>query len=82
MNDTKTLKVVYQANQKEKFLTKILLSDSLIVSLKTSYKNSSTFLCNFDFVNNCSNENSKFKVLHAFFKCTWDSDNKGQEKKI
>ena len=44
----KTLKVVYQANQKEKLLG---WSSSLIVSLKISYKNFSTFCCNLDFVN-------------------------------
>ena len=63
MNDTKTLNVVYQANQKEKLLGKL---DSLIISLKISYKNSSTFRCNLGFVNNFCKENSNPWVLHAF----------------
>ena len=64
VNDTKTLKVVYQANQKEKLLAGKL--DSLIVFLKISYKNSSTFRCNLGFVNKFCRLKSTPWVLHAF----------------
>ena len=66
VNDTKTLKVVYQANQKEKLL----------------YKNSSTFRCNLGFVNNFCKENSNVWVLHAFCNIAWASDNLEHRKKM
>ena len=78
VNDTKTLKVVYQANQKEKLLGKL---GSLIVSLNISYKNSSTFRCNLGFVNKFCKLKSTPWVLHAFcnFLCAFD---KLEQRKI
>ena len=71
--------VVYQANQKEKLLGKL---DSLIVSLKISYKNSSTFRCNLGFVNKFCRLKSTPWVLHAFCNFLWASDNLEQWKII
>jgi hypothetical protein len=78
VNDTKTLKVVYQANQKEKLLGKL---GSLIVSLKISYKNSSTFRCNLGFVNKFCKLKSTPWVLHAFCNFLCASD-KFEQRKI
>ena len=54
---------------------------SLIVSLKISYKNSSTFCCNLGFVNNFCNENSNAWVSHAFCNIFWTSGNLEHRKK-
>ena len=70
---------MYQTNQKEKLLVKL---DSLIVSLKISYKNSSTFRCNLGFVNNFCKENSNAWVSHAFCNISWASYNLEHRKKM
>ena len=77
MNDTKTLKVVYQANQIEKLLGKL---GSLIVSLNISYKNSSTFRCNLGFVNKFCKLKSTPWVLHVFCNFLCASDKLEQRK--
>ena len=68
---------MYQANQKEKLLGKL---GSLIVSLKISYKNSSTFRCNLGFVNKFCKLKSTPWVFHAFCNFPWASDNLEQQK--